>query len=50
MFFFFSRGGGKERDIFVSFFFLRGGGVSFFLKERGKYLYTDLFIFLLFSE
>ena len=48
--FFFSRGGGKERDIFVSFFFCGEGEFLFFLKERGKYLFMDLFIFLLFSE
>ena len=49
MFFLFSRGGGKERDIFVSFF-LREGGVSFFLKERWKYLFKDLFVIRLFFE
>ena len=39
MFFFFSRGGGKERDIFVSLFFA-GSGVSFFFKrERELFIY-----------
>ena len=50
MFFFFPVEGGRNEIFLCLFFFLRGGGVSFFLKERGKYLYTDLFIFLLFSE
>ena len=49
MFFFFPVEGGRN-EIFLCLFFAGRGSFFFFLKERGKYLCMDLFIFLLFSE